>query len=154
MELMHQSSKFVVLTKVITWFFVVRCVSSITPRVSKDWENMTFEVPTVVRESGMGRTWTFSERTQSLLVLSSFSFSLLLDIHTLTLWMHSCMDSTSSLTWFGGADFLSCMSSVNEWWWIEWRSVTSEGCGIEDKQNRPQDRTPRHTVRNGSGIRL
>ena len=29
-----------------------------------------------------------------------------------------------------------------------------EGCGIEDKHNRPQDRALRHTVRNGSRIRL
>ena len=51
---MHWSSKFAVLTRFITWFFMVRRISSVTPKVLTDWENMTFEVPTV-RESGMGK---------------------------------------------------------------------------------------------------
>ena len=54
MELMRRSSKFAALTRYITWFFMVRCVTSVTPRVLTDWEHMTFEVPTV-RESGMGK---------------------------------------------------------------------------------------------------
>ena len=51
---MRKSSKFAALTRYITWFFMVRCVTSVTPRVLTDWEHMTFEVPTV-RESGMGK---------------------------------------------------------------------------------------------------
>ena len=47
-------SKFAVLARFSTLFFMVRCVTSVTPRVLTDWEHMTFEVPTV-RESGMGK---------------------------------------------------------------------------------------------------
>ena len=140
---MCQSLKFAVLTRSITCFFMVRWVSSVTLRALTDWENMTFAVPTV-RESGMGKDvdilWG---DTIIASVLSSFSFSLLLDIHTLTSWMHSCIDCTSSPIWCGGADFLSCLLSANEWWWIEWCSVTSErGVAL------------RNTARNSSRIRL
>ena len=149
---MRRNSKFAVLTRFITWFFMVRCVSSITPRVLADWENMTFEVLTV-RESSKGKDMDILwEDTVIASVLSSFRFSLLLDIHTLTSWMHSSRDCTSLLTWCGGADF-SCrrqMSGDNRVTF----SYIREGCGIEDKHNRPQDRALRHTVRNGSRIRL
>ena len=33
-------------------------------------------------------------------------------------------------------------------------SYIREGCGVEDKRNRPRDKAMRNTVRNGSRIRL
>ena len=77
---------------------------------------MTFEIPTL-RESGMGKDVEIVLEDKIIVsVLSSYSFSFLLDIHNLTSWMHFCMDYKRQLTGCGVvADFLNCVSSVKEW---------------------------------------
>ena len=81
---MHRNSKFAVLTRFITWFFTIRCVSSITPRVLTDWENMTFEEPTV-RESGMVKDIDILWEDT---IIASVLSSLLIYCWTSTLWNH------------------------------------------------------------------
>ena len=98
---------------------------SSTPRVLTDWENMAFEVPTVI-ESGMGKVvdilW---EDTIIAFVIIQFQFIVghpHFDI--VDAFLHGLYKFTNMMWW---CRFSQLRVIGNELWWIEWRAITSEG---------------------------
>ena len=160
-ELIGCSSKLAVWIRWATCAYIVKCRSNVTPRFLADWEKGAAKFPTI-RESGGGggggdvKFKILGADMISAAILSSFSFSLLLVIHNLKSWLHSCMDWVGWVHQAVAVGHIAATESHQQKNGEGQVVVDNirEGCSLQNKENRSGTDPCRTSQQMGTGAEL